>query len=209
MRCFVFFLLSLFIPMSGCVLAAPSLYGSTGLISLPSADILRADQVSVGYYHLVDGNALSVVDLHVADHLEAGLVDYFQAGHGHNQQLNVKFCLADEKVLLPGVAVGVADVTNGSQRSFYAVASKGLPFGYRLHVGTGSGQYDRFFAGLEKRISPLGLSGGSRNFPTTVLMAEYDGHVMNYGARVSLAAGWKLDAGCYRKSRYVGISFTS
>lgn len=44
-------------------------------------------------------------------------------------KFNVKYVLLSETVLTPGLAVGINDFTGKSDRSTFAVVSKGLPLG--------------------------------------------------------------------------------
>lgn len=187
--------------------AAPSVNGSTGLINNPSADVLREGQFSLGYYHLKDGG-VGVFNTNLTGHLELGAAGFRYDGHDNKTVVNAKYSIAPETILSPGLAIGIEDAANINERSVYAVASKGLPFGFRVHVGTGNGRYDGVFAGIEKTISPLGLITGNNIFPATSLIAEYDGKNMNYGARVSVVPGLKVDAGWRDHEAYYGISFT-
>ncbi|MCE5286582.1 MAG: YjbH domain-containing protein [Pelosinus sp.] len=189
--------------------AAPALNGSTGLINTPSADVLREGQISLGYYHLKDGGVGNVA-FHVAGNLEVGAAGFRYDGQANKTYVNAKLALAPETVLTPGLALGVMDAANQQERSFYAVASKALPLGLRLHVGTGSGQFGGVFAGIEKTINPVSVLTGNNAFPATTFIAEYDGKNMNYGARLSIVPGLKVDAGWRsNKSTYFGLSFTN
>lgn len=188
--------------------AAPSVNGSTGLINTPSADTLREGQFSLGYYNLKDGGSGSF-NVGLAPNLELGVAG-FRYDHSDNKNyLNAKFSVIPEKILVPGLAVGVEDAANKTERSYYAVASKGLPLGFRMHVGYGNGRYDGVFAGLEKTISPISVLTGNSTFPATTLIAEYDGHDMNYGARVSVVPGVKVDVGHRNEHTYFGVTFTN
>jgi hypothetical protein len=188
--------------------AAPSVNGSTGMINSPSADVLRDGQMSLGYYHLKDGG-VGVFNTNLAPNFEMG-VSGFRYDHQSNKTyLNAKFSVFPETVLAPGLAIGVEDIANQDKRSVYAVASKMLPFGFRMHVGAGSGQMSGMFAALEKTINPVSVLTGNNVFPATTLIAEYDGKTMNYGARLSVVSGLKLDAGWRNHSAYFGISFTN
>lgn len=189
------------------VSAAPSVNGSTGMINAPTADVLQEGQFSLGYYHLKDGG-VGVFDTNLTGRLEVGAAGFRYDGQDSKTLVNAKYGVIPETVLTPGLAIGVEDAGNVKERSVYAVASKGLPFGFRVHVGTGNGQYDGIFAGIEKRLSPLGMITGNNVFPTTSLIAEYDGKYMNYGARVSVVPGLKVDAGWRDHEPYYGISFT-
>jgi hypothetical protein len=195
--------------LTAAVEAAPAINGSTGLINTPSADALREGQVSLGYYHLKDGGVGSAA-FSVARNLEVSAAAFRYDGQANKTYVNAKLALAPETVLTPGFAVGVLDAANHEERSLYAVASKALPLGFRLHVGTGNGQLHGVFAGIEKTINPVGLLTGNNAFPATTFIAEYDGRNMNYGARLSIVPGLKVDAGWRtNKSTYFGLSFTN
>lgn len=190
------------------VLAAPSVNGPTGLINTPTADVLRPGQLSLGYFHLQNGG-VGTFTTNVAPNLELGVAAFRYDGQSNKNYLSGKFSIVPETILLPGLAVGVEDITNSDQRSIYAVASKALPFGFRVHAGTGNGRFNGVFAGIEKTINPLSIITGNNAFPATTLIAEYDGKTMNYGARLSIVPGLKLDAGLRNHGGYIGINFTN
>ncbi|GMB01308.1 YjbH domain-containing protein [Pelosinus sp. IPA-1] len=204
----VLFGISILLLTSAPVFAAPSVNGSTGLINNPSADVLREGQVSLGYYHLKDGG-VGIFNTNIAPNLELGVAGFRYDGQQNKNLVNAKFALVPETVLSPGLAVGVEDIGNNNKRSSYAVASKALPLGFRIHAGVGNGRFDGVFAGIEKTINPVSILTGNNAFPATTLIAEYDGKNMNYGARMSIVPGLKLDAGWRNHDGYVGISFTN
>ena len=190
--------------------AAPSINGSTGIINTPSADVLQEGQFSLGYHHLKDAG-VGTFNMNLAGKLEIGVAGFRYDGDvnkDNDTYLNAKFGLVPETVLTPGVAIGVEDISDETERSYYAAASKALPFGFRIHAGVGNGRYDGVFASLEKTFSPLGLITGNNVFPATTLIAEWDGSHMNYGARMSVVPGLKLDAGWRNSQSYFGASFT-
>ena len=186
-----------------CVQAASSTNGSTGLINTPSADVVRQGQFYVGYYNLNEGDSITV-GANLAKNLEVSMaaVNYKEADK--KAYLNAKYAIMQEGVLLPGIAVGVEDITDKSDRTAYLAVSKALPFGIRLHAGYGNGRYDGMFYGIEKQIVPS-LVGGV--FPDTSLIIEHDGHDMNYGLRMSLVSGLKINAGWRDKETYVGVTY--
>lgn len=188
--------------------AAPSINGSTGLINTPSADVLREGQFSLGYYNTNEG-AVGIFNTNIAPKLEIGVAGFRYDNESDKNYLNAKFSLLPETVLSPGLAIGVEDVTDKTERSYFAVASKGLPLGFRIHAGVGNGRYDGLFAGIEKTINPVSILTGNSTFPATTLIAEYDGRDMNYGARMSIIPGLKLDAGWRHDKTYVGVTFTN
>ena len=188
--------------------AAPAVDGPTGLIAVPSADTLREGQFSLGYYKLDDGGTGSF-NMSLTNQLEVGVAGFHYDNRDKDYLLNAKFSIFPETVLTPGFAVGVLDATGKKERTAYAVVSKALPFGFRLHAGVGNGRYDGGFAAIEKTINPLHILTGNNVFPATTLIAEYDGRKFNYGARMSVLPGLKLDAGRRHDSTYFGISFTN
>ncbi|GBG58044.1 hypothetical protein SPFL3102_01764 [Sporomusaceae bacterium FL31] len=188
--------------------AAPSINGSTGLINTPSADVLREGQFSLGYYNTKEGG-VGIFNTNIAPNLEIGVAGFRYDNESNKNYLNAKFSLLPETVLSPGFAVGVEDAAGETDRSYFAVASKGLPLGFRIHAGVGNGRYDGLFAGIEKTINPVSILTGNSTFPATTLIAEYDGRDMNYGARMSIIPGLKLDAGWRHDKTYVGVTFTN
>lgn len=188
--------------------AAPSINGSTGLINTPSADVLREGQFSLGYYNTREGG-VGIFNTNIAPNLEIGVAGFRYDNESNKNYLNAKFSIVPETVLSPGLAVGVEDAAGETDRSYFAVASKGLPLGFRIHAGVGNGRYDGLFAGIEKTINPVSILTGNSTFPATTLIAEYDGRDMNYGARMSIIPGLKLDAGWRHDKTYVGVTFTN
>lgn len=190
--------------------AAPSIKGATGLINTPSADVLREGQFSLGYYHLKDGGVGSFTT-NITGKLELGVAGFRYDSDANKQNhtyVSTKYGVLPETILTPGVAIGVEDIANLDKRTGYVVASKVLPFGFRIHAGVGNGRYNGVFAVLEKNINPVSIFSGSGGFPTTTLLAEWDGHNLNYGARMTVASGLKLDVGRREHQTYFGASFT-
>ena len=176
--------------------AAPTLQGSTGLANVVSADVLPGQSFSIGRYNR-PGEKNDVVIFGLGQALEVGALHWTTREQGAAVRWNVKWALAQEKVLRPGIAIGVEDVGAQERRTTYAVASKGLPFGLRLHVGLGNGRYHGLFGALE---APL--------LPQTKLLLEQDGRQWGAGVRVSLGPDFRLDAGHYAGKTYVGGSYT-
>ena len=204
MRRVVYSLLPLLI-FAGSVQAAPSLAGSTGMIDNPSADVLREGQISAGYYHIVEGNQFAFA-AHAAPQTEVGAVIFRDRGSEH-VGLNAKFSLQQERVNIPAVAIGAEDIAGYRETSWYAVASKSLPFGIRIHAGVGNGRFNGVFGGVEKQLNSLSVLPG-KYLPSAALMAEFDGRQMNYGLRFAVAPGVKLDGGWRKHGSYFGISYT-
>lgn len=187
--------------------AAPTVTGSTGMLYTPTADVLRDGHFSLGYHHLEDGDAYTVgYGMSNAWEISAATVDY-DGDHGRDLYLNTKFSLMSENVVRPGIAVGMEDAFDEYDRTFYAVASKALPLGFRVHAGIGDGRFDGVFGGIEKTFNPLGVTGRAI-FPATTLSAEYDGEEMIYGLRLAIVPGLKAHAAWRDGDTYVGLTFT-
>ncbi|MDT8903789.1 YjbH domain-containing protein [Anaeroselena agilis] len=209
MRKIVFGVLCALLVSVAAASAAPSVNGATGQINNPSADVLQEGQFSAGYYHLKTGG-VGVINLSLLPNLELGVAGFRHDDVSANKTyVNAKLGLLPETILTPGVAVGVEDIAGERSRSYYAVASKALPLGFRIHAGVGNGRFDGTFAALEKTINPVSVLTGNNTFPATTLIAEFDGRRMNYGARVSIIPGLKVDAGWRDRAAYFGISFTN
>ncbi|MDU4961181.1 MAG: YjbH domain-containing protein [Sporomusaceae bacterium] len=204
-RMFPVLLCALFLSTASAA-AAPSFGGPTGLINTPSADALREGQFSLGYHRLHEQKAASF-SLNIMPNVEAGIVRIFPDAGSNQTMFHTKWSVAPETVVTPGFAVGVEGLGDG-RSSAYAVVSKGLPLGLRLHAGVGNGRFDGAFGAIEATFSPAGGLTGPNVFPTTTLIAEYDGDSMNYGARLALVPGLKLEAGWRDSRTYVGASFT-
>ena len=176
--------------------AAPTLQGSTGGANVVSADVLAVHSFSIGRYNR-PGEKNEVIVFGLGQALEVGALHRAEGSQGAAVRWNVKWALAQEQILRPGIAIGLEDVGAQEQRTAYVVASKGLPFGLRLHAGLGNGRYHGLFGALE---APL--------LPQTKLFLEQDGRQWGAGVRVSLGPDFRLDAGHYAGKTYVGGSYT-
>ena len=192
------------------VTAAPSLSGSTGMIHIPTADSLRFGQFSAGYYYWHE-NGAAVAAAGLSRGVEISAVLQRKDGMPDTGIVNLKFNLNQEALLYPAVAIGIEDIDGRGRRSVYGVLSKALPYGFRIHIGTGTGRFDGMFAALEKVLNPVSLRKKQTGFPVTSLILEMDGYKMNYGARMRLAQGMRLDAGWLGKDErvYFGLTFTN
>ncbi len=192
------------------VIAAPSMTGSTGMIRVPTADSMRLGQFSAGYFYWNE-NGSGVVAVGLPRGVEISAALRSNVGNPDTAIYNVKFNLNQEALLYPAVAIGVEDIDGRDRRSVYGVLSKALPYGFRIHIGTGTGRFEGMFASLEKVLNPVSLRKKNSGFPVTSLIVEMDGYKMNYAARVRLAQGLRLDAGWLGKEErvYCGLTFTN
>lgn len=190
--------------------ASPSTTGSTGMIRIPTADVLQTGHFAAGYYYWQDhGTAVAAVGL--PSGLEISAAAPWGQSVSDAWTVNAKFSLNQEALLIPAVAIGMEDVGGQGRRSVYGVISKVLPYGFRVHIGTGTGRFDGMFGSIEKVLNPTSLRKKASGFPVTSLILEMDGHKMNYGARMRLAHGLRLDAGWLGQEEriYLGLTYTN
>lgn len=190
-------------------LAAPSMSGSTGLIRIPTADVLRPGKASIGYYAWQD-QGRGALTLGAVKGLEISAAAPWRNGVEDPWLVNAKMSLLQEELLLPGVVVGIEDAGGRDRRSVYGVVSKALPYGLRIHIGTGTGRFDGMFGAVEKVLNPVSLKNKHAGFPVTSLIVEMDGKKMNYGLRLRLDRGLLLDCGWLGQDErvYVGLTYT-
>ncbi len=178
--------------------AVPNYLGQTGLILIPTGDVLdeRAleahlqgtdDFVTFGaMFGIMNRVEIGVTALDIDD-------DTFFTDRGNTRILaNAKVSLLRERLALPAVAVGVVDAFDQLDRdpSWYVVASKGIIAptptglrGVRAHLGYGGGLYEnQLFGGLETTI-----------FPRITGIAEIAGGDVNLGARVDIIQGLRAN----------------
>jgi len=183
--------------------AAPSLQGSTGNIVVPSADVLRLGQFDLGYYHET-GEKTAVAAVGISRNWELSAARR-EREHGTDYTaVNLKYAVAQESITEPGLAIGVEDISAEGDRSLYVVASKGLPFGIRLHAGCGNGSYGGLFYAVEKKITPHAAGGV---FPDAAVLVENNGHETDYGIRISLSKGLKATAGWHDGEKFIGFTY--
>ena len=195
-------LLLLYFCQNNWGLAQLSLNGATGLLELPTADVVKKESFGIGVYS-ADDVKIRNMGYGLAEKLE---VSFANEKHDIEQinKFNVKYVLLSETVLTPGLAVGINDLTGKSERSTFAVVSKGLPLGFRVHAGIGSGDFEKGFVALEKNITPL---LGANVFPSTTLLVEYNDNNINYGMRMSIVPDLKLNLGRSDHKTFIGLTY--
>ncbi len=203
-------LLIVLLTITAAANAAPAVTGSTGMIRLPTADSLNPGQFSAGYYYW-HGQGAGVAVVGLPRGIEVSAAVRRNEGLADTGLVNLKFNLNQEALLYPAVAVGIEDIDGRERRSVYGVLSKALPYGFRIHIGTGTGRFEGMFASLEKVLNPVSIRKKHSGFPVTSLIVEMDGYNMNYAARLRLAQGMRLDVGWLGKDErvYCGLTFTN
>ncbi len=175
--------------LAGPVLAAPSFFGYTGLVVVPTGEALDKDDYNVAVFALGldEGPDLNVyaANVGVDEALEVGFTRLDPERGSGETFINAKYRVMSETTDHPCLAVGVVDFTDEVDSTVYVVASKSLFEKYRmsfdevvsarLDVGIGGGQFDGLFAGLSAAV-------GER----VRVSAEYDSDDVNFGAGLAL-----------------------
>ncbi|HHX01564.1 MAG TPA: YjbH domain-containing protein [Firmicutes bacterium] len=158
---------------------AHNVYGSTGLINIPTASVAPSGSLSAAY-HLFGGDSHFSVVLGAFPGVEVGLVSRFDDSVPRFSG-NVKVQILPEGEY-PGISVGLT--TDHDRSSVYIVGSMqlGLP-GIRGHIGFGSGQFSRGFAGISSVLNPVTVVSNDRkiSMPVTTVIVETDGWRINTG----------------------------
>ncbi|MBO8142163.1 MAG: hypothetical protein H0Z37_08305 [Firmicutes bacterium] len=170
--------------------AAAALSGATGLLQIPTADVLPD-----GQWRLAAGAAPDGLMPAVAYGPYPGFEIGVTAAGDNGLRLAAKYALVSESASSPGLAIGM------DGKTVYAVASRrvGSP-GVRAHVGVAAGDEASLIAGVEARLRSVVVASADTPFgpPAVSLMADYDGRRAAAGARFDFAGGLELWAG-YRQ----------
>lgn len=198
--------------------AEPSVDGSTGLIFVPSADVLPSGNFSLGF-HLVQSVNYLAFNFGLVENLEIGADSVFIQGETSATFLNVKYRFLPERKDAPALALGVKAL-NEESRIVYLVASKTLPelAGVRGHLGLGTGDQG-LFLGISKVLNPVSVRPSGKKsewyggLPPTTLLAEFAGGKeggVNLGARLEVSPGLQLGAYLLDlRDAMIGLSYTS
>jgi hypothetical protein len=129
--------------LSTLILAAPTIYGPTGLIEMPTADSLQYKEFNIGLDYNIA--AQSIASQNAAQYyykfnlgtfkgIELGLVGGSVPTEG--VFINLKYYLMSDNSRYPiSIAIGIENVTSISRSSAYLVASKKFQGGLHGHFG--------------------------------------------------------------------------
>ena len=126
------------------VYAAPTIHGPTGLIEMPTADVLRYQEYTVGIDYLAEARSVSdprhedsnfyKFNIGTYDNVEMGIVGGTRPDEG--VFINMKYHVFEEEKLNPiGVAIGTEKLTSRSETATYIVMSKPFGAGIATHFG--------------------------------------------------------------------------
>jgi len=143
------------------------------IVTLPTANQLKADQLEIAYYRLdldfknpaAPGKAnLTTVYWGITDRLELDAWWYDPEKGGSDLALNASFLVIPEGEVMPAVVVGVQDITTAlptGKLSWYAAAAKNVIVSearrffpvVRLHGGVGAKQNNGIFGGVQALVT--------------------------------------------------------
>lgn len=192
----------------GCISvdAATTSKGKSGLINIPSAYVLRKGHGGLGYFNIPNGDSFAG-SISLMNNFEVSYSRWCLDGKEDKNLYGFKAVLAQEEFLKPALAIGVEDLADNLDRSFYLVTSKQMPWGLRLHMGVKSGHEAKgLFYGIEKQVRLTNNYMERKSFiPALNIMVEYDGHNFNYGAYIRNSRGLRFDICWYDDTFRTGI----
>ena len=186
--------------------ATPSYWGYTGLILTPTADTVSQNGFNLGAAFIDSDDYDSAFysgNVGIAAGLEIGGTVFDPDGGDSKTILNAKYCLLNENLSQPAVAIGISDATDELDSTPYVVLSKSLTLetesfvSPRIHIGVGGGGFDGLFGGLSASFGPK-----------TTLMAEYDSEDVNFGAKFAVSQYFRIHADSISGDNFgYGVSF--
>lgn len=182
------------------LLAVPSFRGYTGLVIIPTADTLNRGEFNVGVMteDVSDFDANDIFfNYGIIDNLEFGFNSFLPIDEDDRGTLiNAKYSFMRETDTLPGVAVGIVDLTDDEETTVYAVASKSIGrclnvfdgeiTNLRAHVGIGGGRLSGPFIGFSAFV-------GNR----AMFSFEWDSEDVNIGFRFTPIRQIRLHAALF------------
>jgi Exopolysaccharide biosynthesis protein YbjH len=183
-------------------MAAPNFFGSTGLIRIPTADVLPARSYNV-HVHGQEDLTFYGANIGATENLEAGITA-LDPNPGSTRVLgNLKLRFTKDTAKMPAIAVGVVDIADTVNISGYGVVSKGFPLGQgrsiHAHFGYGNGFFDtNVFGGADLAVTS-----------NISVMGEYDGRDVNFGGRISLGRGVRVDVAALDGKFGAGLSYAA
>jgi hypothetical protein len=200
--------------LAGRVSAAPSLFGPTGDLVIPTADTL-AQNTWNAHVHAVDVSGTTETTFGasygLAKQLEAGITGIHIKGLGTKALINAKYTVLPETAKVPGIAIGGLDMAAqiGNDPGVYVVASKSLSsllggqmakYNLRGHVGYGANNVfnDDIFGGVDLTVTPK-----------IQVMAEWLNGDLFAGARFGISSGVRAELGSYDGDIGGGLSYAA
>ena len=192
-----------------CKIAAfNTLWGSTGLIQVPTTTITRANETSASSYLSFGGGDTYLglnFNMAFSDHLELALADTV----GWDERAGSSTLLSLKYVPMDNLAVGgMFDTNSQFQHSVYAVIGSpknSVYLGLGANFGNGDaskaviGNYSKRDSKMETLFFMAGAKWDlSKFYPSLESMIEYNGDAMSLGVGVTPETNWDV------KVNYVG-----
>lgn len=196
----------------GATWAEPTLYGFTGLLTVPTAHTLGSGTYNVGVNsgELEDWDDFAYyANFGLGQETEAGVLIFRSDDSGGSSQidttslrrnqdetfLSIKRNLTAPDEGGPQIAGGIFDITDEVETTVYMVATweQGRVVGQisgrevhflDLHAGFAAGIFEDFFAGVNLRFGP-----------NLIILGEWIMDDINLGVRLSPAPNFTIDAG--------------
>ncbi len=221
MKRFIILLLCLF-GFTSTLFAAPTIYGPTGLITVPTAEALKYQEFNAGMDYMwgsTNGNANNnqawyyKLNFGTFKNWEIGVV----AGKVPTEGafVNIKYHITAEAEKAPiSIAIGLQNLFSSRMTDVYMVASKTFPNQLKLHFG--------FKANFADEIYPSIIGGAEYELSkqlTTVV--DFNGvrkqYQLNAGIRINVGEGTLLHVSLLDIGRTqannpfysIGLSYTS
>jgi len=214
--------------------AADNIFGTTGLITIPTAHVLDPREAEL-HVHPAEDFLSYGASLGVFRGLEVGATllkgDFLRVVNGNGKTvalipdnslgasgeqevlINAKYEALHEHAFVPAVAVGVTDLfsTEPAGTSFYAVASKTLiratplnKLSVTAHAGWGTGFYEEEFFLGAEVGLGFPFTMASFGLPLSLIADMSADHKVSAGARVRLPAGFGIEANWIREKSFGG-----
>lgn len=214
----------LFIAFCGIASAEPSIWGPTGLLNIPTADIATPESAWIsGNYIDYSSDALDDTIWTycllggISENMELGIAGYYHSDADDGFGINAKYALLLEDDEMPGVSLGFNYMDSGDQiTQVYLVASRyfqtddlSLEDAVGIHGGIGWLDSDLY----EDDYSYWG--GIDFNLDEQILgIAEYvsvygpeDNDALSFGVRYLANEQWSAQAGWIDGDLHLGAAF--
>lgn len=182
-------------------LAQPTLFGPTGLLRTPNADVLQPTGMEFGLNWDNSHATVAAMTAGVIRNVEISPAYVWPTGGENATIISGKWHVWDETAKRPAVAVGLFDVGDQYNRSLYGVAQKDFNVGETpVQVSAGWGEHrslvDGFFAGAS-----LSLGRGY------TALVEYDGNDVNAGLRWPCGRHFTATVGSVSNDLYLAAAY--
>ncbi|MGQ9731871.1 MAG: hypothetical protein ACUVX8_11455 [Candidatus Zipacnadales bacterium] len=182
-------------------LASPTVWGPTGLLLTPTADVPGTVKAQLGAWFVDDVANSVALDVGIGSGLEATGAWVDPDGGDSEPVLSAKWRFRQDSLTRPAIAVGIMDIGDRFDVTPYIVVQKDFEVrGYGLATSVGvaapNSLLDGFFAGAAMKV------GGKYR-----IMAEYDGDDINAGVRFPWRDRIEITAGLVRDGFAASATF--